>query len=394
MPPNTHSASKKSINKHTQPVYKIKLTPQQVRSAFQRSVTEEENTAIKKVAILEAELCSEKEFELQEALTLPTVIQQVPAERPLPGSPTSGMEDQPSCHSDVERMEEEDKSAQRTPLFLSDGVDDRLSPARGDEDTWETESEWTGFGGNRATSINKDDMDVVNEPSPSVTKQAAQVTLKAKSKKPLMIRDLVKAQIHADNQSDTLVSKKRKLTNDGNRPLTKRVALKSGVMNDGGGLMIRPGFLDDDDAETIRRDRKAVIGQKGKSKSIVKVTHEKAPLPTAEEKRKKSNVAGCYLKDFNTKFVPELVKCVSDDANPWQPTFDTKFTQMWAIGIVKAYFGDKSIFGTAEEVEEHVQWLLPNKDEEIDEEDEGKDNDEDKEGGTDEEENVDVEEIV
>jgi hypothetical protein len=60
-------------------------------------------------------------------------------------------------------------------------------------------------------------MDVVNEPSLSVTKKAAQVTLKAKSKKPLMIRDLVKAQIHADNQSGTLGSKKRKLTNDGDR---------------------------------------------------------------------------------------------------------------------------------------------------------------------------------
>jgi hypothetical protein len=37
-------------------------------------------------------------------------------------------------------------------------------------------------------------------------------------------------------------------------------------MGNGGGLMVRPGFLDDDDAETIRRDRKAVIEQKGKSK--------------------------------------------------------------------------------------------------------------------------------
>jgi hypothetical protein len=180
----------------------------------------------------------------------------------------------------------------------------------------------------------------------------------------------------------------------------------------------------------------------------VKVTHENAPPPKAEEKRKKSNVAGCYLKDFNMKFVPELIKRVSDNANPWQPTFDTDsviekirhqvypnvteefegkdplfapvshrplaletknidylqaFAKVtyWraaigrrAIGVVKTYLGDKSIFGTTEEVEEHVQWLLPDKDEETDEEDEGKDNDEDKEGGIDEEDNVDVEEIV
>jgi hypothetical protein len=54
----------------------------------------------------------------------------------------------------------------------------------------------------------------------------------------------------------------------------------------------------------------------------VKVTHENTPLPTAEEKRKKSSIPSYYLKDFNTKFVPELIKRVSDDPNPWQPTFD------------------------------------------------------------------------
>jgi hypothetical protein len=112
MPPNTRSASKKPVNKLAKPVYKIKLTPQQVRSAIQRSATEEENTAIKKVAVLEAELRSKREVELQEALTLPTVIQQVPVERPLPESPTSGAEDQPYCHSDVERMENDDDSTQ------------------------------------------------------------------------------------------------------------------------------------------------------------------------------------------------------------------------------------------------------------------------------------------
>ena len=60
----------------------------------------------------------------------------------------------------------------------------------------------------------------------------------------------------------------------------------------------------------------------GPLQSIVKVSHENAPPSTAEEKRKKSNIASCYLKDFNTKFVPELIKCVSSDVNPWQPTFD------------------------------------------------------------------------
>ena len=55
----------------------------------------------------------------------------------------------------------------------------------------------------------------------------------------------------------------------------------------------------------------------------MKVTHENAPLPKAEEKRKKSSIASCYLKDFNAKFVPELIRCISDDTNPWQPTFDT-----------------------------------------------------------------------
>ena len=55
--------------------------------------------------------------------------------------------------------------------------------------------------------------------------------------------------------------------------------------------------------------------------SIVKVTHETA-LPTAEEKRKKSNIASCYLKEFDATFVPELIKHVSEDTNLWQPTFD------------------------------------------------------------------------
>jgi len=56
----------------------------------------------------------------------------------------------------------------------------------------------------------------------------------------------------------------------------------------------------------------------------VKVTHERAPLPRAEEKRKKSNIATCYLKDFDTKFVPELIRLISQDRNPWQPTFNAE----------------------------------------------------------------------
>lgn len=54
------------------------------------------------------------------------------------------------------------------------------------------------------------------------------------------------------------------------------------------------------------------------------------------------------------------------------------------MGVVNAYFGDESVFKKTEEIEEHVQWLLPNKDEGTDEE-----ADED-----DEEDDVDVEEIV
>ena len=55
---------------------------------------------------------------------------------------------------------------------------------------------------------------------------------------------------------------------------------------------------------------------------MVKVTHDRAPPPKAEEKRKKSNIATCYLNDFDTKFVPELIRLVSQDRNPWQPTFN------------------------------------------------------------------------
>jgi len=32
-------------------------------------------------------------------------------------------------------------------------------------------------------------------------------------------------------------------------------------------------------------------------------------------------IASCYLKEFNTLFVLELIKHVSEDTDPWQPTF-------------------------------------------------------------------------
>lgn len=64
-----------------------------------------------------------------------------------------------------------------------------------------------------------------------------------------------------------------------------------------------------------------------------------------------------------------------------------------AMGIVNTYFGDKRVFNEAEEIEEHVQWLLPNKDEEIDEgADEDDDDDEDDED--DESSSISIEEIV
>lgn len=58
---------------------------------------------------------------------------------------------------------------------------------------------------------------MVDEPSPATAKPVAQQKLKARPKKPLMIRDLVKAQISVDNESDTPGAKKRKPTSDGDR---------------------------------------------------------------------------------------------------------------------------------------------------------------------------------
>ena len=51
------------------------------------------------------------------------------------------------------------------------------------------------------------------------------------------------------------------------------------------------------------------------------------------------------------------------------------------------YFGDKSVFDKTEEIEEHVQWLLPNKDEEVDEEADEEEEDED-------DVDLDIEEVV
>jgi len=57
---------------------------------------------------------------------------------------------------------------------------------------------------------------VIDRPSPSAPKPANQAKMKAGSKKPFFIRDLVKAQIQTDSRSNTLGSK-RKLTDDGDR---------------------------------------------------------------------------------------------------------------------------------------------------------------------------------
>ena len=60
---------------------------------------------------------------------------------------------------------------------------------------------------------------------------------------------------------------------------------------------------------------------------------------------------------------------------------------------MKAYFGDKSVFNKREEIEEHVQWLLPDKDEDVEDEESNSEEDED-DNGDDDDNDVDVEEIV
>ena len=114
---------------------------------------------------------------------------------------------------------------------------------------------------------------------------------------------------------------------------------KSTVDADHDILKIRPGFLNDDDDDTIQRERKAACRKDRKVSKVsfvisdsiaspevfqatIKITRENTPS-TAEEKRKKSSIPGHYLDGFDTRFVPELIKRVSEDTNPWQPTFDT-----------------------------------------------------------------------
>lgn len=53
---------------------------------------------------------------------------------------------------------------------------------------------------------------------------------------------------------------------------------------------------------------------------------------------------------------------------------------------MKTYFGDKGTFEKTEEIEEHVRWLLPDKDEENEDSDE----EDEEEDGID----VDIEEVV
>lgn len=116
MPPTTRSrARKKPTNEPTQPVLKIKLTPRQVRSTVQPSITEEDRAAIGKVAALEAQLRDKRTAELQEALTLPTPSKRVATNHPIPRPAASTAEDQSSYHSNSEQ-EEGDILMEETPL--------------------------------------------------------------------------------------------------------------------------------------------------------------------------------------------------------------------------------------------------------------------------------------
>jgi len=49
----------------------------------------------------------------------------------------------------------------------------------------------------------------------------------------------------------------------------KRIISKSGIKNTETGLTIRPGFLEDDDVETIKNERKGVKGEKGKPSKVI-----------------------------------------------------------------------------------------------------------------------------
>ena len=94
---------------------------------------------------------------------------------------------------------------------------------------WESDTEWTGIGNNNiewtgigddeTAAMSEDDLEAVvpETPSPGGVKPASRVKVKTGPKKPLFIRDLVKAQIRTNSQSNTLGSKKRKLADDGDR---------------------------------------------------------------------------------------------------------------------------------------------------------------------------------
>lgn len=85
-----------------------------------------------------------------------------------------------------------------------------------DRDPWETEPEWTGLGGSEAVSISEDDVNMADKSPRKIVKLVTREKPKAKLGKPLMIRDLVRAQVRAENQLNTPGLKKRKLTDDGN----------------------------------------------------------------------------------------------------------------------------------------------------------------------------------
>lgn len=159
-----------------------------------------------------------------------------------------------------------------------------------EQDDWVDEPEWSGFGDDRMSPALEGDGDEVDVPPQSTTKLANEAKLKPKPKpkKPLLIRDLFKTQIHKDNMSVTLELKKRKLTAEDanrlvgsicpsesgqaltlNRPPAKRVvsrSLKTDAKDNT--LTIRPGFLEDDDDDTIQGERNAA-NAKGKNASKV-----------------------------------------------------------------------------------------------------------------------------
>lgn len=95
-------------------------------------------------------------------------------------------------------------------------IEDRFSPATGEQDSWDDEPEWTGFSNNETMPMSEDDSVEPTEGPPWIaTKPAGRVT--AKPKKAPLIRDLVKTQMHNTHQPNPLESKKRRLVEDDNR---------------------------------------------------------------------------------------------------------------------------------------------------------------------------------